>query len=84
MRQGSSRFGNSPLIRSGDHRAMPIDSTGPTAAAALAARDRVALAAKDAAHDERSTARFAQTALFEEALLSALKSRFAELRTAAK
>lgn len=63
---------------------MPIDFTAPTEAAALAARERVTLAARGAAHDERASAAFAKAALFEEALLGALKSRFAELRTAAK
>jgi hypothetical protein len=63
---------------------MPIDLTVPTAAAALAARDRVELAAHAAARDERGAAGLARSALFEEALLGALKARFAELRTVAK
>ena len=52
--------------------------------AALAARDRLERLAPGAAHDERSSARLAKAALFEEALLGALRARFAELRTAAK
>ncbi len=63
---------------------MPIDQTVPTATAALAARDRVELAAQIAARDERDAAGLARSALFEEALLGALKARFAELRTVAK
>jgi hypothetical protein len=63
---------------------MPIDPTVPTASAALAARDRVELAAQAAARDERGAAALARSALFEEALLGALKARFAELRTVAK
>ncbi len=58
--------------------------TVPTAAASLAARDRVELAAHAAARDERGAAGLARSALFEEALLGALKARFAELRTVAK
>lgn len=71
-------------MRTGDHRAMPIDFTAPTEAAALAARDGVAHAARRAVHDDRASAAFAQAALFEEALLGELKARFAELRAAAK
>jgi hypothetical protein len=63
---------------------MPNDPTVPTASAALAARDRVELAARSAARDERGAAALARSALFEEALLGALKARFAELRTVAK
>ena len=63
---------------------MAIDFTGPTEAAALAARDRLDLAAKAPARDERSAATVARAALFEEALLGALRAHFAELRTVAK
>ncbi len=63
---------------------MAIDFTAPTEAAALAARDRLDLVAKLPANDERSAARVAKSALFEEALLGALKSRLAELRTVAR
>ncbi len=63
---------------------MPTDTTVPTADAALAARDRLELYAKDAARDERASAKLARAALFEEALLGALKARFAELRSVAR
>jgi hypothetical protein len=63
---------------------MSIDPGGPTAAAALAARERVEAFAPQAAADERAAARLAQAALFEEALLGALRARFAELRTGAR
>jgi len=59
----------------------PIDST---AGASLAARERVARLAPTAAHDERTAARLAQAALFEEALLGALRAHIAELRTVAR
>ncbi len=61
-----------------------VSADRSTAAAALAARDRVAATAADAARDERAGARLARAALFEEALLGALKARFAELRSVAK
>jgi hypothetical protein len=63
---------------------MTVDPTVPTAAASLAARDRIERLAPEAAHDERGSARLAQAALFEEALLNALRARFAELRTVAR
>ncbi len=63
---------------------MAIDFTAPTELAALAARDRLDAVAKAPARDERSAARVAKAALFEEALLGALKSRLAELRTVAR
>jgi hypothetical protein len=63
---------------------MPIDPTVPTATAALDARDRVERAATHAARDERAAASLAQAALFEEALLGALRARFAELRGVAR
>lgn len=63
---------------------MPIDPTPSTAAAALAARDHFERLAPDAARDERNAARLAKAALFEEALLGALRARFAELRTVAR
>jgi hypothetical protein len=78
-----SRPGNGPFISLAHDPGMPIDQTVPTAAA-LAARDRVELAAHAAARDERGAAGLARSALFEEALLGALKARFAELRTVAK
>ena len=63
---------------------MAIDFTAPTEAAALAARDRLDVLAKAPAGDERGAARVAKSALFEEALLGALKARLAELRTVAR
>mgnify|MGYP001194579672 CR=1 FL=1 len=63
---------------------MTVDPTVPTAGASLAARDRVEALAPGAAHDERASARLAQAALFEEALLNALRARFAEFRTVAR
>jgi hypothetical protein len=63
---------------------MPIDPTQPTAAAALAARGGVERAAAHAARDERGAAALAKAALFEEALLGALRARFAELRSVAR
>jgi hypothetical protein len=63
---------------------LPIDPTVPTAERALAARADVERAARTAAHDERGAATLARAAVFEEALLAALKARFAELRTAAR
>ncbi len=55
-----------------------------SAGAALAARDRVEQLAYGAGRDERASAKLAKAALFEEALLSALKARFAELRLVAR
>ena len=63
---------------------MTVDPTVPTAAASLAARDRIEHLAPGAARDERGSARLAQAALFEEALLNALRARFAEFRTVAR
>jgi len=63
---------------------MAIDFTAPTEAAALAARDRLGGLAREPARDERGAARVAKAAIFEEALLGALKSRLAELRTVAR
>jgi hypothetical protein len=63
---------------------MTNDPIEPTSSAALAARDRVEQLAPGAAHDERASARLAKAALFEEALLNAIRAHFAELRTVAK
>jgi hypothetical protein len=76
--------GNAPFTSIRDHAGMANDFTVPTQTAALAARDRLDVLAKQPARDERSAARIAASALFQEALLGALKSRFAELRTAAR
>ena len=63
---------------------MTVDPTVPTAVASLAARDRIEALAPGAARDERGSARLAQAALFEEALLNALRARFAEFRIVAR
>ena len=63
---------------------MTNDPMLPSAGAALAARDRVERLAPDAARDERASARLAKAALFEEALLGAIRSHFAALRAVAK
>ena len=78
--------GNVPATPGCDHRAMNelTASSASTASAALEARDRVELLARDAGRDERASARLAKAAIFEEALLGALKARFAELRSVAK
>lgn len=59
-------------------------SPASTADAALAARDRIGALAPGIGRDERVSAKFARAALFEEALLGALRARFAELRLVAK
>src|ERR1700676_3027887 len=61
--------GNGAFTSIGDHRGMAIDFTAQTESAALAARDRLDVLAKAPARDERSAARIAKSALFEEALL---------------
>jgi hypothetical protein len=63
---------------------MAIEFTAASETAALAARDRLDVLAKIPARDERGAARIATAAIFEEALLGALKSRLAELRTVAR
>jgi hypothetical protein len=77
---------NIPATRFGDHRGMTDIAALPpsTAGAALAARDRIEHLAYGAARDERASAKLAKAALFEEALLAALKARFAELRLVAR
>ena len=63
---------------------METDSVTWTTDAARSARERVGTYAAQAARDERAAARFAGAALFEEALLGALRAQFAELRTVSK
>ena len=58
--------------------------TTATETAALAARDRVAAFAGGAAHDQRAAAKLASAAIFDEALLGALRARFAALKSVAK
>ena len=63
---------------------MNLDPAGPTADASLAARAEVERLAPRAAAGEGASARLAQAALFEEALLASLRARFAELRIVAR
>lgn len=63
---------------------MTNDPLLPSAGAALDARATVAALAPGAAHDEHVAARLAKAALFEEALLGAMRARIAELRGVAK
>jgi hypothetical protein len=63
---------------------MSDDPIVPSAGAALAARAAVERLAPGAAHDEHAAARLAKAALFEEALLGAMRARIAELRGVAK
>jgi len=55
-----------------------------TVEASLAAREKLSAIAGGAARDERGAGRVARVALFEEALLGALRARFAEMRTVTK
>jgi hypothetical protein len=57
---------------------------GSTEVAALRARAHLGAIASGAAHDERGAAKVARVALFDEALLAAMRARFAELRMVAK
>jgi hypothetical protein len=63
---------------------MQLDTFSSTASAALAARTSFARLGQVPSVDEPRMAKVAQTAIFEEALLAALHSRFNELRTVAK
>jgi hypothetical protein len=63
---------------------MTNDPIFPTGEAALEARRRLEVLAPGAAHDERASARLAQAALFQEALLGALRAHVAELRAVAR
>ena len=63
---------------------MTNDPIFPTGGAALDARRRLESLAPGAARDERASARLARAALFQEALLGALRAHVAELRTVAK
>ena len=71
-------------MRDADHGAMAFDPITSVIGTALAARERVERLAPDAARDERASARLARAALFEEALLGAVKAHLSELRTVAK
>jgi hypothetical protein len=76
------------FIRSTWLRARIVGMTdgvgGATEAAALAAREKLGAIAGGAARDEHGAGRVARVALFDEALLAALRARFAELRMVAK
>jgi hypothetical protein len=63
---------------------MSNDPVVPSAGAALAARAAVERLAPGVATDEHAAARLAKAALFEEALLGAMRARIAELRGVAK
>ncbi len=60
------------------------DPMFPTAEAARSARDAVVRLAPEAARDERATARLARAAIFQEALLGAVRAHLAELRTVSR
>jgi hypothetical protein len=63
---------------------MELNTASSTASAALAARARLVAQSSAAAGDERAMAAVARSAVFEEALLAALRARFNELRSVAK
>lgn len=63
---------------------MTNDPLLPPLGAALAARAELERLAPTAARDERAAARVAKAALFQEALLGAIRARLAEVRTVAK
>lgn len=52
--------------------------------AARDARERLATLAPQAARDQQAAARLASAAIFQEALLGALRARVAELKTVAR
>jgi hypothetical protein len=64
---------------------MEPSIAGQTEAAALLARDRLSAAELATGRPaERTAAAVAQSALFEEALLNAIRARLAELRAATR
>ena len=63
---------------------MELDTATTTASVALAARERLGTASRLASPDGRAMAPVARAAVFEEALLAALRARFNELRSVAK
>jgi hypothetical protein len=63
---------------------MTIDTGAMTEAAALAARERLTEQTRAGALSERGMAGIAKTAIFEEALLAAIKARLGELKAVAK
>jgi hypothetical protein len=66
------------------NRGMVDGVGGATEAAALAAREKLATIAGGDSRDEHGAGRVARVALFDEALLAALRARFAELRMVTK
>ena len=79
---GSLQLSNNPLILVGYHAVMDHSFGSDTLRAAASARDALVTARRS--RDERGMAAFARDALFDEALLGALKARVAELKLAAK
>ncbi len=67
-----------------ENRGMTDGVGGATEAAALAAREKLGAIAGGASRDEHGAGRVARVALFDEALLAALRARFAELRMVVK
>lgn len=63
---------------------MIFDVGRTTEAAAADARERLTAQARGGAPGERAMAGIAKTAIFEEALLAAIKARLSELKTVAK
>ena len=63
---------------------MQVDVGSLTEAAAAAARERLTAQTRGGAPSERGMAAVAKTAIFEEALLAAIKARLSELKTVAK
>jgi hypothetical protein len=63
---------------------MQLDLANSTASAAEAARAELGRLGNGSGVDEPRMAKIAQAAIFEEALLNALHSRFNELRTVTK
>lgn len=63
---------------------MTIDNGAATEAAVIAARERLTEQTRGGAPSERGMAGIAKTAIFEEALLAAIKARLSELKTVAK
>lgn len=63
---------------------MGPDTATTTTAAALAGRERLAELARGGAASEGAMAKIARAAIFEDALLGAVRAHFNELRTVAK
>ncbi len=78
------RRGHVPVTRAAQHCGMTDGVGAATVEASLAAREKLGAIAGGAARDEHGAGRVARVALFEEALLGALRARFAELRTVTK